>query len=445
MRLHNLLGKSFDCQCGKRHDLGVHKFIYEHDAIDMLSGIISDGNAERSAQSTVIVADCRTWQVCGEMVCNSLQHEGFKPRQIIIPDRAGAGPVCDDRTCQWLAKRIREPLPDVLIAVGSGVISDLCKWASFELDIPYMVVATAASMNGYAAANVAAKIAGVKVLIQTKPPIAVVAEPEVIENAPRQMSAAGFADTIAKYQSHADWVMNNLLFGEYYCQYCAELATGFESLLLKHPEGVKENDSEAIKELFAALFWAGAAMTLVGASAPASGGEHLLSHTLDMIADLCDQKHDLHGRQVGLGAIFSAALYQRLLRIETPSFAELPQDIDSKFWRVPTAVKAIRQQYMAKKPQLEIMRQKIERPQIWKQLKAKLTPITRSPQELKDLLLRAGGASSIAEIGCTRERVRTAAVHMHEIRKRCTVVDLAWVLGILPAAVDEIIDEWLIE
>jgi hypothetical protein len=32
---------------------------------------------------------------------------------------------------------------------------------------------------------------------------------------------------------------------------------------------------------------------------------------------------------------------------------------------------------------------------------------------------------------------------MHQIRKRPTVIDLAWLLGILPAATDEIINEWL--
>jgi len=42
-------------------------------------------------------------------------------------------------------------------------------------------------------------------------------------------------------------------------------------------------------------------------------------------------------------------------------------------------------------------------------------------------------------------RRMTAAMHMHEIMKQCTVVGLAWVLGTLPAAVDEIIDEWFID
>jgi glycerol-1-phosphate dehydrogenase [NAD(P)+] len=333
----------------------------------------------------------------------------------------------------------------MVLAVGSGVINDLCKWACFDLEIPYVVVATAASMNGYAAANVAARIAGVKVLVEARPPVAVVAEPAVIEGAPSEMTAAGFGDMIARYQSHADWVMNNMLLGEYYCAYCAEMATDLERLYLKHPEDVRQAKSEAIKGLFEALFWTGAAMTLVGTSAPASGGEHLLSHTLDMMADLHNEKHDLHGRQVGLGTILSAAIYEKLLSLETPTFAELPEDVDAEFWTVPGVVKAVREQYLAKRPQLEMLRAKTAWPAVWDELRARLMAITKTPEQIKSWLLRAGAASTIADIGCSRERLRAAAMHMHEIRKRCTVVDLAWVLGILPAAVDEIIDERLID
>jgi len=34
---------------------------------------------------------------------------------------------------------------------------------------------------------------------------------------------------------------------------------------------------------------------------------------------------------------------------------------------------------------------------------------------------------------------------MHEIRKRPTIIDLAWILGIMPSAAGEIIDRWLTE
>ena len=92
--------------------------------------------------------------------------------------------MCDDVTCRALVEQLRPMRPDLVVAVGSGVINDLCKWASFQLKIPYVVVATAASMNGYSSANVAPTIAGVKMLIEARPPLAVVAEPAVIEQAP---------------------------------------------------------------------------------------------------------------------------------------------------------------------------------------------------------------------------------------------------------------------
>ncbi len=88
--------------------------------------------------------------------------------------------------------------PDLVVAVGSGVINDLSKWAAFQLGIPYLVVATAASMNGYSSANVAPTMGGVKMLIEARAPRAVIAEPRIIEQAPYAMTAAGFGDTIGR-------------------------------------------------------------------------------------------------------------------------------------------------------------------------------------------------------------------------------------------------------
>lgn len=445
MDLQNLLGSDFECACGKRHHVPVRLFTYEHGVLEKLASIVRENALVPYLQRVIVVADERTWQVCGEKASRVLEEDGLKIQRIIVPDSENSGPMCDDITCEWLKAQIKERLPDVFVAVGSGTINDLCKWSCFDLDIPYVVVATAASMNGYAAANVAAKMAGVKILIEAKPPVAVVAEPDVIESAPSEMTAAGFGDTIAKYQSNADWILNNIVLGEYFCRFSADILTGLEGLYIKRPEFIVKGDSEAIEGLFEALFWTGIAMTLVGTSAPASGGEHLLSHTLDMIADMRGKGHDLHGRQVGVGTVFSAALYERLLNIDSPAFAELPEGIDEDFWGVPTVVEAVKQQYLAKRRKLEIMRDKIAHQDVWEKAKETLRATVKSPKELKNLLVRAGAASSVEEIGCSRQQVRAAAMHMHEIRKRCTVVDLAWVLGVLPGAVDEIIDEWLID
>ena len=244
MELSRLLGTSFACDCGRVHAVPVRRFLYERDAVESLPEILEQCG-ERS-RDTVVVADVRTWEVCGRRVQDVLTKAGVKVARVIVPDGRSGGPVCDDVTVGPLVEQLRGLHPDLVVAVGSGVINDLSKWAGFQLGVPYLVVATAASMNGYSAANVAPTIAGVKMLIKAKPPVTVIAEPAVIEQSPREMTAAGFGDTIAKHQSNADWVTNRMLFDEYYCKFCASIVTDIEPLYLERPEDIRDGKAQAI-------------------------------------------------------------------------------------------------------------------------------------------------------------------------------------------------------
>lgn len=443
MNLSELLGTSFVCRCGRTHRVPVRELVYRPDAVDLLPEILQRSLGQASPPRVVVVADVRTWAVCGDRVRASLEQARLTVSRIIVPDRGDRSPVCDDVTCRALVEQLRPCRPDLVVAVGSGVINDLCKWASFELSLPYLVVATAASMNGYSSANVAPTIAGVKMLIEARPPVVVVAEPGVIQRAPREMTTAGFGDTIAKHQSNGDWIVNNLLQDEYHCSFCAGIVGGIEPLYLDRPQDIHEGKPEAIQGLFEALFWTGMAMTLVGTSAPASGGEHLLSHTLDMMAEVRGERHDLHGRQVGVGTLLSAALYERVLDRAEPGLGDLPPAVDEACWRVPSVARAVEEQYGAKRQRLDRIRQKIAQRDVWEQLRRRVRAEVKSPETIHGWLSRAGGATSLADIGCSRERLRAAILHMHEIRKRFTIIDLAWLVGVMPAATDDIIDEWL--
>jgi glycerol-1-phosphate dehydrogenase [NAD(P)+] len=442
MGLSGLLGTSFVCDCGRVHDVPVRRLVYERGAVDALPEIIRQdcGNARHAA----VVADVRTWDFCGRQAQDTLQKAGIDTARVLVPDRPNAGPMCDDGTVQALVRQLRGVEPDLVVAVGSGVINDLSKWAAFQLEIPYLVVATAASMNGYSSANVAPTVGGVKMLIEARAPLAVLAEPRIIEQAPAEMIAAGFGDTIAKHQSTADWVMNRSLSGEYFCKFCADIVTRLEPLYLAHPEDIRERRPEAVGGLFEALFWTGMAMTLMGTSVPASGGEHLFSHTLDMIAEIRGERHDLHGRQVGLGTVLSAALYQKVLALDRPGLKPLPPAIDERLWSVPSVAAAVAAPYKAKQQRLDPIRQKIAQRDTWDQLRTELAVEAKSPETIHTWLKRAGAAVSMADIGCSRERIKLAILHMHEIRQRFTIVDLAWLCGVLPAAADDLIDEWFV-
>ena len=442
MELSGLLGTSFACDCGRMHHVPVRRLVYEHGAVDMLPQIVRQDGGH--ARHVAVIADVRTWDVCGRQVEEALRKAGIGAARVLIPDRPNAGPMCDDVTVTAVVEQLRGMQPDLVVAVGSGVINDLSKWAAFQLGIPYLVVATAASMNGYSSANAAPTVGGVKMLIEARAPVAVLAEPRIIEHAPREMTAAGFGDTIAKHQSTADWVMNRSLSGEYYCQFCAGIVTRLEPLYLEHPEDIRNGRPEAVGGLFEALFWTGMAMTLMGTSVPASGGEHLFSHTLDMIAELRGERHDLHGRQVGLGTLLSAALYQRVLVLDSPVLKPLPSAIDDRLWSLPSVAAAVAGQYKAKQQRLEPIRQKVAQRDVWDRLRTELAAEAKSPETIRMWLQRAGAAVSMADIGCSRERIKSAILHMHEIRQRFTIVDLAWLCGVLPESADDLIDQWLV-
>jgi glycerol dehydrogenase-like iron-containing ADH family enzyme len=106
-------------------------------------------------------------------------------------------------------------------------------------------------------------------------------------------------------------------------------------------------------------------------------------------------------------------------------------------------VAAVTKQYEAKRTAIETVRHRIPEADIWDQLRTRLAAKVKSPETIQDWLRRAGGAVSMGDIGCSRERIRAAILHMHEIRRRFTVVDLAWLMGILPDHVDDLLDQWL--
>ena len=245
----DIFGRTIDCECGKRHHIEPREVVYERGAarrLPELCGRAADGRL------VAVLADARTRAVAVAGVCEALKESGRQVSEVIVPDGADGGtPVCDDVTKERLAAELGEV--DLIVPVGSGVLNDLGKWIAFERDIPFVVMATAASMNGYASANVAPTIKGVKTLVRARPPVAVAADPAVIENAPWELTASGLGDILAKSVSSTDWLMNHLLFGDSYCARSVGLIADIEPLYLDHPEELKARKPAAVGALFRGL------------------------------------------------------------------------------------------------------------------------------------------------------------------------------------------------
>ena len=206
------------------------------------------------------------------------------------------------------------------------------------------------------------------------------------------------------------------------------------------PQDVLARRPEAIEALFQALLLTGAAMTMAETSSPSSGGEHLLSHCLDMMSAVDGVPHDLHGRQVGVGTILAAELYRRVLEVESPDFREPVTTVDLAFWG--RFGKRVEERYAEKVERLKTARDQLARGHRWDELRAELQPMLRPPQLIQSCLKNGGAAWKAEHIGCDQERLLAAFRHAHEIRPRFTILDLARLAGVLPDAAEDIVHEW---
>jgi len=432
-----IIGTTFNCPCGSVHSIPTKHFIYAPDVIDKIPEILS---LELNGRTVNLIADNNTYLAAGKSVEKTLENSGWNVQLTIIPENENNKPVCDDITFANLNKILKNA--DAFLAVGSGVVNDLTKWISFERGVPYAVVATAASMNGYTAENVAPAIKGVKSMIHAHAPFAVFVDPEIIISSPYELTASGLGDLIAKPVSTTDWVMNNKFFNERFCEKCASLINEIEPLYFNNSEKLKVRDPEAVEALVTGLMYTGFAMTMIGFSAPASGGEHMFSHTLDMMSSVDGIPHDYHGSQVGIGTIIAAALYEKILSIDKPEIHMMPEKIDEKFWG--NISDSIAEQYNAKQEKLQIMREKLSSDAFWSELKSLLKKHARPAGKIAECLEKADAARYFDDINCSTKRALTAFLHSHEIRKRPTVIDLAWTLGVLPSSAEDIFKEYFL-
>jgi glycerol-1-phosphate dehydrogenase [NAD(P)+] len=441
MELTELLGSSFDCACSRHHTVPTEEFIYGENSFGAIPRLIDTYSPQKRC---LIIADRRTYGAAGQEIEALCETSGVRCDHFIVPDIGDESPVVDDRTRDVLVKQITDP--GLLIAVGSGVINDLVKWAAFLQDKPYIVAATAASMNGYGSANVAATIDGLKVLFHAAAPKAVIARPDIIINAPYELSTAGLGDALAKPVSSADWRLNNFLFEDYYCQFSIDLLKDLEPVYLQGPQKIRNRDPDAFKALFMALFYSSVAMTIAGTSSPASGGEHLISHTLDMLAARDRCSHDLHGRQVGVSSILMAALYERLMSIERPQFREPATAVDGSFWGALTPV--VEKEYREKLPKMARAIAILNQADKWEALRAAIAPHLLPARKLKECLQRAKAAHRYSDlrydkVPINKDFFAAAVNHANQMRNRFTILDIAVLLGVLPEETGDLVDNWL--
>ena len=330
-----------------------------------------------------------------------------------------------------------------ILAVGSGTVNDVAKRASSERGVPYVVCGTAASMNGYASGIAAILSHGLKITLPSAPPRAILLDTEVLSLAPARLAQAGLGDLMSKPVSDADWWLANELEGTGYSTIPGSVVDQAVNEAAEVALGLAAGECLAHGALGKALVLSGVAMVLAGSSAPASGGEHLISHLWDMENHVAHRPTRLHGAQVGVATCISAALYQRLLKLDKPVISALPRwEKEAERIRKEHGLLAdvILPQAKRKHDRAAARRELLKTR--WTEIRSGLADRNLpTPASIRKPLLEAGAPSRLSDLKI--ERADTARVFRlaRDIRDRITVLDVGFELGILPGAIEEILDE----
>jgi len=209
------------------------------------------------------------------------------------------------KNVQKALETIRNENMDWVLGVGGGSIIDVAKLASFKADVPFISFPTTASHDGIASANASIRDLEAKTSIKARPPVAVIADVNIIKTAPYRYLAAGVGDMISNLTAVKDWELAHKIKGEYFSEYAASLSLMSAKMVIKNANIIRLGNEESVRKVIKGLISSGVAMSIAGSSRPASGAEHLFSHALDAIAP----KPALHGEQCGVGTIIMAYLH----------------------------------------------------------------------------------------------------------------------------------------
>ncbi|HHW10506.1 MAG TPA: sn-glycerol-1-phosphate dehydrogenase [Firmicutes bacterium] len=290
-----------ECLCGRRHPVSLRAAAVGADACERMIDYVD----RRRQRNFILVADENTYEAYGREVAAAMG--GRLARKLVYPVPL----VPDERAVETLMQQAAGCAH--LIAVGSGTIHDLTRYVAHRMQVPFIGMPTAPSVDGFASSVSPLIINGAKKTIPTVMPEAIFADTKVLAAAPAEMIAAGYGDIIGKYTALADWRLAHVLLGEWYCPAIVELVRETVSTIVARRAALANREPEACAELLAALLLTGLAIEMAGDSRPASGSEHHLAHYWEMRSLWSREKVRLHGAEVGVATPLSAGLHHRLL------------------------------------------------------------------------------------------------------------------------------------
>lgn len=420
------------CGCGKRHSFEAN-VLSGSGVLAKLPGIAS----EFGAKKVYVLSDRNTFAAAGARVCQLLIDCGIAvcaysfPLETVEPDETSVGS----------AVMHMESDCDLIIGVGSGVINDIGKILSALSRLPYIIVATAPSMDGYASATSSMTRDGLKISLPSRGADVILGDTDILRQAPLKLLRSGLGDMIAKYVSICEWRIAALVCGEYYCPQIAGLVRDALAICVSQAGKLLERDATAVQAVFEGLVIAGVAMNYAGLSRPASGVEHYISHVIDMRAAEFGTKAELHGIQCAVGTLIAVRLYEKLKTVtpDKEKALEHARAFDSESWhdtlrellgKAAESMIALEAKEHKYDPSLHEKRLEVILDN-WDTILEIMAQELPSSRELEALLDTIGAPKTLPQIGTDDAMLPVIFKATKDIRDKYVLSRLCWDLGIM--------------
>lgn len=425
------------CECGRKHRISIETIVIDESFWPKLLQYLKKCHFNR----LLLVADFNTYEVLGNQVYTVLAEQRLNIDLYVFPTREHLVP--DDEAVRIVQDEIRRTTAQCVLAVGSGVINDIVRYATFQEALSYISMPTAPSMDGYTSTVAALQLNGVKTTIPAHAPQAIFTAPSILCEAPWELIQSGYGDLVGKVISLMDWKLGRELYQEYFCPKAHELVLQHLQFIVQNTARIRDRDAEAIQALFAGLINSGIAIAMVGNSRPASGSEHHCSHVWDLLAFKGIRHFHSHGLQVGYATYWMMKFYRRFASLENLSEPVIPEiqkewldNIRDFYEDGKFAIEA------AQREKLAWLRTRIcNLPHDARDLVRQLEPEFSMLTDVENSLHVMGITDLGSFLELNTELLRLTFKRANEIRSRYTIFDFFEGQGLLDTVVDEILSE----
>ena len=405
------------CSCGRNHEMFTQKAVIDAGCLKYFDDYLAEiGLTGRKAA----IYDSNTYDAKG------LIRPHVDQEIILDPDNLHANEKATGKILEQLHPDIK-----MLIAVGSGTIHDCTRYCANKLGIPFIACPTAASVDGFCSAVSAMTWNGYKKTMPGIAPILVLADTNVIKQAPIELALSGVGDALGKFTSLADWKISHVLTGEYFCPVIEDMTRQAVIAVKNCCEQIRVGgDPKAFEHLIYGLLLSGLAMQMCGNSRPASAAEHHISHLIEVEpASLNIHNCALHGEKVGVGTVIVSSVYHKLADISdiapyVKNYSPLdPEEIKSVFGNLSDSVMSENQNDCLKAVSPEAIINN------WDQIQEIINEIP-TPKEFLDLYTKIGAKKALADIKIDDELLPEILRYSPCIRNRLTIMRIRRMLTV---------------